>query len=594
MTAITDQLYHNLGGANPASPVTVSAASWKVEAQAGELLAAMRPVSTPMPVPLPAPVYISQWSDEASARINDCGPTCVMMLLRPRGDKTPINALRTDEPTGLTDAVALQAMLKTHSVESSLDKLSPMGDLQALVRPYSILLINYAPIARYGQDAGFKGWHWLIFLGPDPANPANVIVNDPDYWGNRIAEGDHKSLPASALRSAFQPYPGTSFCTAIGIPDIGGPLPQPALFTPHDVIITNNAAPWLNIRAGAGTGYAKIGKALPGERYRVVAESLGWMRLDGAAERWISALFTTPSPTPPLSAPPPSQQTASKAAIHFQTGGDKNGLLDILRTGKIHGVLNMRVGRDNDLTATEVKAIGGNIEVCERFWFDDKTSPSGRNFVPDWSKHDLRQVGYDWCKEYFDTFKIDHKSEWHQIINEPGWGPGTASFWMGAIDYAETINVNLGLLCISNGNPPLPYEVQRNDYREFWIDPEILAMLRRGKQHGDVMLLHQYVLPQEQGLPWTDDWCVARHKRVHDVLPDDLKDMGLIIGELGDTHGTAYGNQHYADNVKQWLALVSNDIYLRWGAWWTWGAVNEGQWGKDKIEGAKVEIAAAL
>lgn len=604
MSTSTDALYSDLRIADSGTEYVVQRVGAMFVLTAGELLPAMVPVTLPMPSPDPdiVPIYVSQWAVEANARQNDCGPACVAMHLRTRGDHTPVNQLRTADETGLTNAIQLRDMLKAHGVDSMIEQTPATLSLAQAVKPYSLLLVNYAPLAPYAQDKAFKGWHWLIYIGPDPVNGFNSLVLDPDYWNERISEGDHKSYPTKVLRSAWRPYSNTEQATAIYVSS--GPLPPPPPFEPHYVSATAN----LNVRSGPGLTYAPpIGLLKIGTTVKVIREQDGWLRLDGAAERWVNAAYTKlvpdpastpvdiPAPTPsPVVVLPTPQPTTRKAAIHFQTGGDKNGLLDLLHTGKLGGVLNMRVARDNDLTATEVKATAPTVEVCERFWFDDKVSPSGRAFVPDWTQRNLRQVGYDWSREYFTTFKVDRNSNWHQIINEPSWGLGTASFWMGAMDYAETINVNLGLLCISNGNPPLPDEMSRADYREFWVDPEILMMLRRGKKRGDAMLLHQYALPQEQGKAWADTWCALRHQRVYAVLPDDLKDMPLIIGEFGDTHGLAYGTQHYIDNLKQALSLVQNDTYLRWLALWTWGCVNEVQWGKDKIDSAQAEIAAAL
>lgn len=596
MSANTDLLYSRVKDSGYSALAVRGLTGGDMDIIAADLLAAMVPVSIPVPASGWEGVLkiCSQWADDANSRQADCGWACLAMFLRALGDMTPINNLKSNNPEGWSDAPELQAMLKTHGVESSIVHDSPNLPMSA-VAPYTMLLIKYGPIARYSQDKGYSGLHWLIYVGPDPNNANNSLVMDPDYW-SPLNGGDHKSLPTSALRTAYCATADGGLTTGIVVPF--KPISLPPAPTSETMTVNTGT---LNVRPEPGTAKAAIRTVVRGQvlvvRGSTLANSYHWAELlsvDGIPQTgYVAREYLAPAPVPPAPESPPVT-VIPKAAVHFQTNGDKVGLLDLLKTGKIGGVLNMRVNRDNDLTASEVKAVAPAVEVCERFWFDDKTSPSGRNFTPDWSQRDLQQVGYDWCKEYFDTFPTDRKSNWHQIINEPSWGPGTASFWQGAMDYADAIHVNLGLLCISNGNPPLPYETQRNDYREFWIDPDILAMLRRGKKRGDVMLLHEYVLPQEQGLPWTDDWCILRHKRVHDVLPDDLKDMYIIVGEWGDTHGTAYGNQHYADNLKQGLALVKDDAYLRWLAWWTWGATNEQQWGKDKIEGAKIEIMGVL
>lgn len=328
MSTSTDRLYGDLIMADGGTEYVVQRVGAMFVLTASELKASMIPVALPPnPKPEITPIYISQWADEANGRINDCGPTCVAMHLRPRGDNTAINELRTADPTGLTNAIQLRDMLKAHGVDATVEQSDPALSLAQTAKPYSLLLVNYAPLAPYAQDVGFKNWHWLIYLGPDPVNGFNSLVLDPDYWNPRINEGDHKSYPTKALRSAWRAYPGTSQATSVYVSS--GPIVPPT-FTPHNVTVTAN----LNIRSGPGLKFdPPIGLLKLGATTLVVKEQDGWLRLDGTAERWINAAFTKPTPTPvdiPALTPPPvvvppTQQFTRGYGRHYLGASDITG-----------------------------------------------------------------------------------------------------------------------------------------------------------------------------------------------------------------------------------------------------------------------------
>lgn len=185
------------------------------------------------PRPPAIPIYFNQWTpNESDARQNDCGPTCLRMILAARGDTTTVNQLRTKSPTGLTDAPELQNILAAHGVQSVIARDDPSAPLDRVAKAYSLLLINYSYLPRsLVQDVRFTGpkaWHWLIYVDLDPADPTQAIVLDPDYWGTRGREGDHKRYPVEALRRAWRPYGSNITTTALYCPDLqvqAAPLP---------------------------------------------------------------------------------------------------------------------------------------------------------------------------------------------------------------------------------------------------------------------------------------------------------------------------------------------------------------------------------
>lgn len=167
------------------------------------------------------PVYRSQWGKGATRRVNDCGIACCAMFMGAIGDNTPIDALRTADPTGLTTAADLVRILSEHHIRARMDKLLGLDAVQ----PNSILLVNYDPLRKYAQDTAFKGWHWLIYLGLS-SDVQSAITLDPDYYRERINEGDHKQYPLAAMRSAFRPYGSEKFATAVVVEDA---IPVPPL-----------------------------------------------------------------------------------------------------------------------------------------------------------------------------------------------------------------------------------------------------------------------------------------------------------------------------------------------------------------------------
>ncbi len=179
-------------------------------------------LSRPDPVEGAPPVHVPQWGLGANGYQNDCGAACLCGLFIARGENVTVDQLHIphSDPTGLTNAEQLRDQAANHGIALVIERTFASIPLSQ-VKPYSLLLINYTPIAKYAQDTRFRGWHWLWFVGIDPTDPNYAITLDSDYWGNRIKEGDHKRYPTSALRSAFRPYSG-AYTTSLSIPDLLG------------------------------------------------------------------------------------------------------------------------------------------------------------------------------------------------------------------------------------------------------------------------------------------------------------------------------------------------------------------------------------
>lgn len=182
------------------------------------------------------PIFRPQYGVGADKRPSDCGPATVSMFLSAIGDHTPIDNLRTDDPTGLTDAGDLIRIFAEHGVLAHYEMLDSLEK----VKPNSIILVSYAPIRGYAQSTGFKGWHWLIDLG---IVGDEVETHDPLYWGSRANEGNRKRYPLEAMRKAFRSYGG--FGTAVVVDGLM-PLPTPETISgvPYRVVSDVNYRQW--------------------------------------------------------------------------------------------------------------------------------------------------------------------------------------------------------------------------------------------------------------------------------------------------------------------------------------------------------------
>jgi hypothetical protein len=162
-------------------------------------------IKRPQPDTLGVP-YRSQWDTDADNRTADCGQTCCAMLAEWMGVAVDVNDLRFQQSSsGMSNATDLVNNLQSVGLPAKRVLLTPT-DL--LPQPGSICLVNYGGFDRSSvQDAGYYGWHWLIFLHADDDG---VTVHDPDWWGSRREEGAGKQYRIEEWQRAFIPYPGAT------------------------------------------------------------------------------------------------------------------------------------------------------------------------------------------------------------------------------------------------------------------------------------------------------------------------------------------------------------------------------------------------
>lgn len=229
----------------------------------------------------------------------------------------------------------------------------------------------------------------------------------------------------------------------------------------------------------------------------------------------------------------------------------------------------MRYAWGGELEPVEIKAISPQTEVMCRPWQTSEVQP-------DWSRSVLYTLGRAlpaWCQP-------EAGVDFWQTINEPGYGPGTASYWNGALDEANARGIKLAVGCFPWGTPRLP-----NEDPAWWNT--FYPILRRCRDEGHAFMLHQYMTPDPGAKGWIEPWGIMRHKQLYAQLPADLRNLPLRIGEFG----TAYANKdfsaaEFAEGVAAAQAQTVGDTYLKWWALWSVGGA--GAWSDSQIYADKI------
>lgn len=258
----------------------------------------------------------------------------------------------------------------------------------------------------------------------------------------------------------------------------------------------------------------------------------------------------------------------------------------------LYGFLLLKLGWQSDLLISQVKAISPQTKVMLRGW---RTNEPGF----DWEKV-TRADGYAYAEEYFKTWVHGDNllADYHQIINEPSdiCPPvQVANFWHGAMDAAAEHNpsLKLGILCYAERNPPLPTDIGK-PHKDFWTSKAIHDMLRRAKREGHILMLHEYVIKgdTEQGVcyPWGKDahqsTRLYRHQIIYSLLPPDLRDLELWLGEAGDLRSLKCGVDQFVKNVNRYMDGIAEDDYLKSVNLWTIGHAASEQWLRDRLDAA--------
>lgn len=160
--------------------------------------------------------------------------------------------------------------------------------------------------------------------GTDPNSPAVVWSawsGAPNQWnyvsaGTRAGAGGVVTLFLYATQSQPADPNGVYWDDAFlnGIPGAGLPGAPGASAPPPAQVVTSSVR--LNVRSGAGTGFARIGTLNPGEAFAFTGESGGWYSLDFNGQTgWVSAVFATVTGGQPTGAVAAAAPTVS--ALNF-------------------------------------------------------------------------------------------------------------------------------------------------------------------------------------------------------------------------------------------------------------------------------------
>jgi hypothetical protein len=449
----------------------------------------VRQVSNPtIPRPPALPTYLSQWYPEANSRQNDCGPACLAMHLRARGDTVTINQLRTVNATGLTDAPELQQIMQAHNVVTVIQRADPTVPLASVPR-YSLLLINYGDLPRdQVQDTHFhdiRGWHWLIFWGIDETDPTKAIVLDPNYWGARINEGNMKRYPVAALRTAFRPYGNNKTTTALVFPDLqGSGVPAP-VWSPR--FIDSPFPLGLNVHSGPAIGTPLVGSGFAnGTAINVDLTTLSGGYVREHSGGWVAIKYIADKP-PAL--PAPGQQEIAfttpleKWGLHAHFNAPWFDLEEFMfrNKDKVAGICVINEVK----TANKLAAAGFNVvfrvalppaKTYQTAWLNGKTESEAKAIGRDFYLHGPERP---WVEQLDKRVIV-------KLVNECGWHAMDYAFWLGVMEEAKREGRRLAIFGDSYGTPEVDQWVARIPaLREAMASNYLVALNTYGIDNGE-------------------------------------------------------------------------------------------------------------
>lgn len=153
--------------------------------------------------------YKSQYDPDAGVSRNDCGPTCLAMLLNAYGITATTDAVfrRTGAaPDQYISVAQLMRVGESYGAPLEYRKGWGLGELRAMLdlgKPV-IAVVHYAAFSEVqpgvSTQSDFKGPHFVIVVGYDDAN---VIVHDPLWRDGRRDEGAFKKWRNDLWRQAW-------------------------------------------------------------------------------------------------------------------------------------------------------------------------------------------------------------------------------------------------------------------------------------------------------------------------------------------------------------------------------------------------------
>ncbi len=153
--------------------------------------------------------YRSQWDDDATQSSSDCGPACLAMILGYYGVQARIDDLfeaTGAPPGGYVGLNPLRQIGQAYGLELACSADNSLTDLKGWLdegKP-ALVLVQYRSWSRHSppltQD-DFEGPHYVVAVGYDERG--HVVVNDPNYWGERRYEGYRRAYPEPLFSQAW-------------------------------------------------------------------------------------------------------------------------------------------------------------------------------------------------------------------------------------------------------------------------------------------------------------------------------------------------------------------------------------------------------
>lgn len=159
-----------------------------------------------MGVLIPSIPYKSQVDPDASDFRNDCGPTCLAMVLQAFGKTVSTNAVyrKTGAPAnGFVSVSQLMRAAQAYGVPFDYFSAWNVNKLKEAVKQGRavIPLVHYGSWVKMGKvQSNFTGPHFVVTLGYDDKH---IYVNDPLWWGSRRKEGERKRWTYKEFEKAW-------------------------------------------------------------------------------------------------------------------------------------------------------------------------------------------------------------------------------------------------------------------------------------------------------------------------------------------------------------------------------------------------------
>lgn len=341
-----------------------------------------------------------------------------------------------------------------------------------------------------------------------------------------------------------------------------------------------DATPWLNVRAGRGATFPKVGQFTPLQIIDVTAVVDGWATValfPPHVALYVNAAYI--EKVPDGEQPPEPTTKRNRLGWHILPGAPRS-FIDML--GRLHMagrpvpfVTLVYVNGAAAFTAAEIKAVSPSTTICAR---DLRGGDYQGGDIGGWNNA-TREHG----RAYFETNKhliTDdmRNADFIQFrdVNETGEGTGINAWWQGMLDGADAMGVKLGVYQFSYGNPA---------DLAFWRWDSTVDLLTRVKRDGHALCLHEYADHDD----WTNDWTILRHRRIYPLLPEELRDIKLWVTECGESYlapGTP--NNRSADRYASRLASLQQSLADSPGdadvALWTLGNGGDSRWNADRLE----------